>query len=183
MNITLNMHWHQQAKLWRQALVDFYQTWFQKWNLMHLLVFLSVWVLSLCFWLIIVLEDTHMHLQVLKLQYCHLWFTRLKCIILSRCFPDQMWTFLQMWRAMEDRIVEVLRQQLDWSSMQQVECETMSMNVLAWFWVKFSKNMHESVFQRQSKLHESEGQLQFEVFENSRVYVFPNSTRNRAITY
>jgi hypothetical protein len=36
---------------------------------------------------------------------------------------------------------------------------------IAWFRVQFGKNMHKLVFQRPSKLHESEGRLQLEVFE------------------
>jgi hypothetical protein len=42
---------------------------------------------------------------------------------------------------------------------------------------------HRAVSQRRSKLHESEGQVQFEVFEKlTRLYVFPNRTRNHTIT-
>jgi hypothetical protein len=38
-------------------------------------------------------------------------------------------------------------------------------------------------FSKTIKISRAKGRVQFEVFENSRVYVFPNSTRNRTNTY
>jgi hypothetical protein len=49
--------------------------------------------------------------------------------------------------------------------------------------VSIDNDFHRAVSQRRSKLHESEGQVQFEVFEKlTRLYVFPNCTRNHTIT-
>jgi hypothetical protein len=44
-------------------------------------------------------------------------------------------------------------------------------------------DFHRAVSQRGSILHEPEGQVEFEVFEKlTRLYVFPNCTRNHTIT-
>ena len=45
--------------------------------------------------------------------------------------------------------------------------------VIVWFRVQFGKNMHEWLFQKRTKLHESEGRVQFVFLKNSWVHVFP----------
>ena len=43
-------------------------------------------------------------------------------------------------------------------------------------------DFHRALSQRRSKLHEFEGQVQFEVFEKlTRQYVFPNRTKNQLL--
>jgi hypothetical protein len=51
-----------------------------------------------------------------------------------------------------------------------------------WFQVQFGKNMNKLVFQRLSKLYESEGRVQFEVFEKlAKLTRFSNCTRNHMV--